>query len=79
MVATAVVAALVSVLACYKARLAPAPTGTNDESSFLGEFYVKILMFGFVAICSVSGALLGWLIGYLLRALLPLPSQSRNI
>jgi hypothetical protein len=50
----------------------------NDESSFLGELVVKFVMGGFIAGCTVIGALLGWLIGYLVRVSLPLSCETND-
>ena len=73
---TAAAAALASAFVCYRFWNAPTPPGVSDESSFLGGLFVKIVMVGCVAASTGVGALLGWLIGYLVRVLLPLSSET---
>jgi len=78
MVATADVAGLVSAFVCYQLWATPTPAGVDDESSFLGELFVKIVMVGFIAACMGVGALLGWLIGHIVRVLLPLSCETKD-
>ena len=76
-VATAAVAGLVSAFVCYRLWTAPNPPGTDDGSPAVA-LVIQILMVGFVAICAVIGGLLGWLIGYFVRVLLPLTHATRD-
>jgi len=71
-------AAIASSVTCYRLWTAPVPLSVNDESSFLGELFVKVFMVLLVVGCTGGGALLGWLIGYIIRVLLPLSIETRN-
>jgi hypothetical protein len=57
-------------LSCW-AWFRPVPLTVNDESSFLGEVFVIIVMTYGVCICTGVGALLGWLAGYLVATARP--------
>lgn len=77
-VGTAAFAVLGSAVICYRIWNAPLPPGVSDESSFLGELFVKIVMAGFIIASGSIGALLGWLIGYLILNFSPLSNEDKG-
>jgi hypothetical protein len=66
-VGTALVAALSSAWYCYHLWTVPIPDTMSDESSAMGEMIVLFLLGVGVSLCTVMGALLGWLIGWMVR------------
>ena len=77
-VVTASFAVLASAVICLRLWNAPLPPGASDESSFLGELFVMIVMAGFIIASGSIGALLGWLIGFLIRKFSPLSSEEER-
>ena len=76
-VTTAAVAAIVSAFLSYHWLTAPSPPGSDDEGSSMGIFFAKIILAGFVVVCTFIGASLGWLIGYLVRVYYPVSDEKR--
>ena len=56
-----------SVWFCHDLWTAPTPDTISYESSAMGEMIVLFLMGVRVIVCTVIGALLGWLIRWIVR------------
>lgn len=65
---TALIAGLSSAWYCYHLWTAPIPDTMSDESSAMGEMIVLLLMGVGVIACTVMGALLGCLVGWIVRS-----------
>ena len=62
----------------YRFMTAPLPPGESDESSALGNMIVWIVIIISVSVGAAVAASLGWLLGSLVDALLPLSHESKN-
>ena len=77
-VETIIVGASVSAFLWYRFLTAPLPPEVSDESSFIGNVIVWTLVIVSVCTCGVGGALIGWLISYLIRIFLPISRTNRD-